>query len=219
MPKFIDMTGWRFGRLFVIEEAGRNKHGRVIWKCICDCGNEKIVEGQSLRTGFTRSCGCYARETEAMRATKHGMCNERLYGILHSMTGRCYNKNNAAYNYYGGRGIKVCDEWLGENGFQNFYNWAMTNGYDENLSIDRINNDGPYAPWNCRWATAGEQSRNKRNNRWIEYNGECHIMKDWSDILGINYKMMSEKFRKGYTIDEIIEWNRRMEAKRENNPL
>lgn len=157
MYNFINETGNRYGRLVVIKQAGRNKKGKgaVLWECLCDCGNIRTVIGYDLRRGHTTSCGCYQRE----KATKHGYCEKKIYGVWKAMKYRCLNKNGSAYKHYGGRGIKVCKEWLE---FLPFYEWAMSHGYKEKLTIERIENNGNYEPDNCTFATWQEQSRNKR---------------------------------------------------------
>lgn len=185
MPKLIDMTNQKFGRLTVMEVAPRPDTAKTThhkhWLCRCTCGREKVVDGSSLRKGLTKSCGCLAREGTSN--LKHGKSKTRLYGILADMRQRCTNPNNKSYKYYGGRGIKVCDEWLDKDkGFTSFYNWAMANGYSDDLTIDRINPNGDYSESNCRWATASEQNFNKgircdnstgHTGVYIMPNGKC----------------------------------------------
>ena len=157
-----DLTGQKFNYLTVIEFYPTEK-GESRWRCKCDCGNEAIVIGKHLISGHTKSCGCYVVKKSTEKATKHGQCGTRLYRIWGCMKGRCYYECSKYYYNYGGRGIKICDEWL--NSFQAFYDWAVANGYKDDLSIDRIDNNGNYEPSNCRWATREEQNANKRGTR------------------------------------------------------
>ena len=163
MSKINDLTNKKFGKLEVIKYYGSNKNGRALWLCKCECGNMKVVVGNSLLNKATISCGCYNKEQARERRTKHSMSYSKLYKVWGGMKTRCYNKNFVYYRNYGGRGIKICDEWL--TNFLLFYNWAINNGYEEGLTIDRINNDGDYEPSNCRWITRAEQNRNQRKTK------------------------------------------------------
>lgn len=192
------MVGKRFGMLTVVERAeykyNKNGYRRDSWLCNCDCGNEKITTGENLRRGMTKSCGCMRKNT--FHVKKHGKSNSRIYMCWHDMKKRCYDKNNKRYKNYGGRGISVCGDWLGENGFQNFFDWAMANGYTDELTIDRIDVNGNYCPENCRWITRKEQARNRTKSRIIEYNGEKKCLKEWSEILGVPYSRLSDRIVK-----------------------
>lgn len=139
------------------------KNHKTYWNCKCKCGKETIVYSDKLKTGHTKSCGCLKRQKTIERNYRHGLYGTRLYSIWHDMNTRCYYEKTKCYKYYGGRGITICDEW--KNNFVNFYNWAINNGYKDNLSIDRIDVNGNYEPSNCRWATMQEQQLNKRNSK------------------------------------------------------
>lgn len=199
MSKLIDITRKKYGRLTVLCRYGNEKP--VKWLCKCECGNECIVYGDNLKRGHTKSCGCIEKERPSH--TKHGKSGSRIHVIWVSMKGRCYNPNNAEYETYGGRGIAVCDEWL--NSFEAFYEWTVASGYADDLSIDRKDVNGNYEPSNCRWATQKEQQNNRRNNRYITYNGETHTMAEWARILNINYGTLCSRInRSKYDIERAF---------------
>lgn len=193
------MIGKRFGKLVVLEELPeRAKDGQKVYQCICDCGNYKNVRGKDLRSGNTKSCGCLHKSV----ITTHNKTNNRVYRIYWNMKQRCYNKNKECYKNYGGRGIEVCKEWLDD--FMTFYDWAMSHGYDDTLTIDRINVDGNYDPDNCRWVTRKEQQNNRRTNVYLTYNGSSYTISQWSEILNINCRTLCDRYHKGLSIDDIL---------------
>lgn len=337
MPKVIDLTGKRFGNLTVIEMAGRTKRGEITWRCQCDCGNEKNVVGGSLKNGYTKSCGCIAKETvykctdltgkrfgrllvikraenegkgvmwlckcdcgneiiasgrdmkrghkkscgcykhecisrrtktyliENIIGKRYGrltvveyshsyidigkfywkcrcdcgdeitVCNDdlengktkscrniackygvdgvtnttnassrRLRGIHKGMLERCYGNDYNICKNYSKRGITICNEWLGENGFANFVKWSLTNGYSDKLTIDRIDNNRGYSPCNCRWTTMKVQNNNKRSNVYIEYNGTVKTISEWADYSGLKYSCLYARIKKGWDIGEAL---------------
>lgn len=207
MGRFIDLTGQRFGRWTVLRYAGFHNR-QSFWECQCDCGKIKNVRSDHLRKGESKSCGCFRTEATAKRnaltKTKHGMRGTRLYETWHSMKQRCSPScPKANYDRYYGRGIRVCPEW--EHNFEAFYKWALSHGYDDSLSIDRIDNDGNYEPSNCRWVTEEVQANNRSSSRFITYNGETKTMAEWAKELNISYSILCSRLSRGKSLQEIIE--------------
>ncbi len=193
-----DLTGQKFGRLTAMERIQGNQ--RSLWMCKCECGGTKIVSLGNLKSGAVRSCGCLARETTRDRSFKHGETKTRLWWIWCGMRQRCEKVNNKDYSRYGGRGITVCNEW---HEYASFRDWAMSNGYSADLTIDRIDNDGCYCPDNCRWVSALAQDNNRRNNHTMTYNGETHTISEWGRITGISPKTILYRINAGWPIDSI----------------
>jgi hypothetical protein len=202
MPKLKDLTGMTFGRLTVIERAGSYKNGNVTWLCKCDCGCEKVIIGRSLISGITKSCGCLMKDMATERMTTHGGHHTRLYTIWRGMKERTSNPNSQHYSYYGGRGIKVCDEW--KTDFASFRDWAMAHGYRDDLSIDRIDVDGNYEPYNCRWTDQKTQLNNRKCNRLLTVNGVSQTMAEWSRVRGISYNAIRKRLRLGWPVERAL---------------
>lgn len=204
---FKDLSGQRFGRLVALDYFHKGK--RVYWKCCCDCGNNTEVQSSKLLSGNTISCGCYREEhlKDIGDINKtHEKSRTRIYTIYQQMKARCYKKYSPKYMSYGGRGISICEEWLGENGFQNFYEWSMKNGYSDSLSIDRMDNDGNYEPSNCRWATRKEQANNRRTSRYINVDEEKMTVSMFADKFHIKSKsFITRRLDKGYGYKRILE--------------
>lgn len=201
-----EMPKMKFGRLKPIKIANIGK-GRTTWICKCDCGKEVVVTQKNLCNGNTRSCGCLNAEVNGMRT--HGLSKTRLYTMFLGIKARCYNQKNISYKWYGGKGIKICNEWLDD--FKSFYDWAISNGYDESLprgvqTLDRIDGNKDYEPSNCRWITLAEQQRNKEHLKRYSYNGETHLLCEWSEILGINFSLLRSRVCDyGWTLEEAVE--------------
>lgn len=207
---FIDMTGWKMyehgvpdSKIEVIKQAPKDpsKPKKVFWICKCSCGNPKefIVDGTGLRSGNTLSCGCVKLERHPYT---HKETGSKLYQVWAAMRKRCRNPHDKNYDRYGGRGIKVCDEW--NHDYVAFRDWAYANGYEQGLEIDRINNDGNYEPSNCKWSTHKEQCNNRNSNVWIEYNGERKQVSEWCETLDIPYTAMCARVLNGWTAEEIL---------------
>ena len=203
MAKLIDLTGQRFGRLVVLERVTHAKGERVRWWCKCDCGRVTIALSETLRNGDSKSCGCLQKEIVSRCNTKHKKCDEKLYGIWNDIKQRTGNKNNPRYADYGARGITVCAEW--QENFLAFRAWALTHGYQEGLSIDRIDNDKGYSPDNCRWATDIQQANNKRNNHVVTYQGKSFTLAEWAKELNISYTALKQRINKlGWSIEQAL---------------
>lgn len=182
-----DLTNKVFGKLTAIKVVGRNKHKSLIWECLCECGNKCYPTSNSLLSGNTKSCGCVRRKKNSEKMKKanftHGKTYTRLYNIWCAMKGRCYRHTNDHYSSYGERGIEVCNEW--KNDFQSFYDWAINNGYNENLTIDRIDNNKGYSPENCQWLSFSENTRKQRRTVFISVDGKCCSVSGWAKIIGV----------------------------------
>lgn len=199
--------GSKFGKLTVIKRVENDKHRNKQFLCLCNCKNktEKVIRARDLKNGKIKSCGCLKY--------KHDMADTRIYRILIGMKYRCNNVNSSDYKRYGDRNISVCDEWSGDDGFVNFYNWTIKNGYNDNLTIERKNNDGNYEPSNCRWATMKEQSLNKSTNLYITIDDTTKTLSEWAD----EYDLDKETIRDRFLIGDIgMDLIRRPYEKKEN---
>ena len=191
MRKYNDLSGQQFEYLTVLrrsENIGNGKKPVVLFECRCKCGKIINVKSDSLLTGHTKSCGC-------RKVKHHGhRDNLKLYEAWKNMRRRVNDPTNKRYDRYGGRGIKICPEW---NDFVTFRNWAFANGYKEDLTIDRIDNDGDYCPENCRWATLTEQANNTSRNHYIDVKGELMTMAQAARVLGLTYSTVQHRVERG----------------------
>lgn len=210
MRKRADIIGKTFHYLKVLRYDGRTKNKHLIVECACKCGKIFKTTSNSVLTGNTKSCGCWNDECRKMEKNlKHGFAKkkkvERLYRIwLNMKTRSCNNtdKKNKSYINYAMRGISICDEW--KNSFDSFKDWAIQNGYSNNLTIDRIDNNGNYEPSNCRWVSLLTQANNRRSNHYIEYNGEKKSAMEWSRKYNIPYYLFKSRIDRGWDFEKCI---------------
>lgn len=190
---FRDYTNEKFGRWIVKYFVKQKPSGDSVWHCLCECGTEKDLDVGTLVTGQSKSCGCLKREQTRERNTSHGMSKTRLYKEWLSMKERCYREKHEFYQYYGGKGIKVCEEW--KNNFENFRNWALQNGYNDDLTIDRIDNDKDYCPSNCRWVDMQIQANNRTNNIVVLHNNKWMTIEEVIKQTGKTYNQVYQHCR------------------------
>ena len=195
-----NLTGREYGKLTVLEYAGKSYLGRSFWLCVCECGNNITLVESKLTAGDTKNCGHCKKERDRERYKAHGLSGSRTYESWAHMRQRCTNPNHKSYRYYGGRGITVCDRWL--RSFENFY--TDMGERPEGTSLDRIDNSKGYEPGNCRWATPIEQGRNRRNNVCITYQGVTQCIQDWAEYFGVNPGTLDWRVRKGWTPEECL---------------
>lgn len=200
MGKKLDLTGQRFGHLVAIRATEERRREKVFWECQCDCGNMHNVSACDLTSGHTRSCGCQHHPL------KHGESKSRLYSIHQGMKRRCYNKNHSSYKDYGGRGITICEEWLN---YETFRDWALHNGYNDKLTIERKDNDKGYSPENCTWIARSDQNRNQRSTRHIYIDGEKVTLPMIAEAIGLSETNISVRFSKGIRGLELIRVTKR----------
>ena len=194
MSRKIDLCGTQFGRLTVLYRHDKRDttNGRSYWVCRCSCGEETVVHQSNLKSGRTTSCGCLRKETATRNSTKHGGYYSRLYRIWSNMMTRCYNPNHGCYEHYGNRGISVCPDW---HKFENFQQWAVSNGYEGALTLERVDSASNYEPQNCRWATMKEQENNTRRNVRITINGITRTLSEWADLAELPYSLVWKRVR------------------------
>ena len=198
------MTGQRFGRLLVIGRAENEPDGQSRWICQCDCGVKKTIRGSHLRQGLVKSCGCLNKELLQSRNIEKGCdgrTHTRLYRIWINIKKRCNNNHCPAYLKYGGRGIDICGEW---ESFQAFKAWALSSGYTDSLTIDRIDNNKGYYPGNCRWVNATVQANNRRSNRMIFYNGEVRTLAEWCKLFHLPYGTVHARLKAGWDLSDAF---------------
>lgn len=199
MGQICNLNGLRFGRLTVVGFSGLNKHRKATWNCLCDCGKSVIVVGASLTNGSTKSCGCYEIETKQGRNATHGLRKHDLYKTWLNIKSRCYNSNNSHYKYYGKKGIGMCDDW--RNNFKSFYDWAINNGWERGLSIERIDNSKQYEPENCKWIDMCKQSQNRTTNHYVvDKNGNVYTIAEISRKTDINVHTLYSCYNKHKSI-------------------
>lgn len=198
MGRLIDLTGQKFGRWTVINRAPNNRANNTMWWCACECGTERAVTGDDLKSGKSFSCGCKRSETTAFRNRRHDGCGTRLYRIWTGMKERCYAKSQDGYKNYGLRGITVCDEW--KDNFSAFRNWALSHGYQDQLTLERKDVNGNYCPDNCTWIPKTMQPRNTRASHVIEIDGKRQCLTAWVEEVGIG--MSTFYYRVAHGMDE-----------------
>jgi len=190
-----DKTGKRFGRLLVLGVAGKiGKNTK--WHCICDCGNRSTPYGGALNAGESRSCGCLQKES----IKKHGLSGTPIYRIWYGMLHRCNRKSDPNYKYYGGRGITVCDKW--SKSVEDFY--SDMGEPPKGMSIDRKDNNGNYAPENCRWATPIQQARNTRKTLNIKFRGKTQCLTAWANEIGMSRQTLSIRLKRGWSVEDAL---------------
>lgn len=196
----------RFGRLVATQKKKilKGNRNRTYWECVCDCGSVVDIRQDQLKSGTTRSCGCLKidQDRKNLDQRTHGDSGERLYKIWLGMKARCNNPNVECYPRYGGRGIKVCDSW--NEDYTIFKEWALKNGYSDDLTIDRIDNLGDYGPENCRWATNKEQANNRRTTNKVEHKGETMSLMELSEKTGASYSALKVRYRQGKRGKELL---------------
>lgn len=200
--KFIDISGIKYGRLLVESFNGR-KNSQSYWNCVCDCGNNCVINGAKIKNGHTKSCGCLLKEERGKKSITHGRSHTPEHNVWMAMKSRCYNQKNKSYTDYGERGVIMCERWLGKDGFINFL-YDMGERPSNKHEIEREDNNGIYDPQNCSWQLRKKQANNKRSNRVIEFNGESKTMAQWAEKFGISGHTIGKRLKRGWPVDRAI---------------
>lgn len=212
-PENTFITGQRFGKLVIISFDHKDTQGHFFWKCLCDCGNLHIARSDRLKSGHTKTCGCGARVGKII----HGAYMEPLYGRWIGLRARCSNPKDSEYKNYGGRGIYVCDAW---EDFYVFKEWALNHGFEEDLTIDRIDNNGPYSPENCRWVTVKVNNRNRRSCRIITYKGKVQCVSAWAEELGVSRSALWHRLnRNDWSMERALELIERAKERKKKRSI
>lgn len=206
MGKLIDLTGQRFGRLLVIGRAENPVGRKTKWICQCDCGKRTTVEAANLKSGRQKSCGCLRNEKSLIRIATYNKGHpsgrhKRIYKIWLGMKNRCCRKNHETYPWYGGRGIRICEDWTD---YEAFEKWALSSGYGPNLTIDRIDVNGDYTPENCRWITRKDQAYNRRDNHRLTFRGETLTITEWAKRIECTPTCIYYRLNAGWNLEEIL---------------
>lgn len=196
--------GQKIKFLEFIESRGKDKNNQDIGLFRCVCGVEKVMRNNNVLFGKTSSCGCYRKKfvSEYKPGFKHGLGRMLLYDVWYLMKRRCYEVGGKNYHQYGALGIKVCEEW--KDNVSAFAEWALANGYKKGLQIDRIDTNGNYEPSNCRFVTSKVNNNNRKNNRFLEFNGEVKTLQEWADEKGVERHFIYYRLKKGWSIDDIL---------------
>ena len=207
MSALKNLCGQKFGRLMVISRGDNHilpsGQSQTMWNCICDCGNTVKVNTGNLKSGRIVSCGCYNQEVRCSRNHRtHGDSETRLYNTWNKMKARCLRASNPSYHRYGGRGIKVCDEW--KDNFETFKDWALRSGYNDTLTLDRIDVNGDYEPTNCRWTTIKVQENNRTDNVVVKYEGKSQTLAEWAEEYGLKYTTFYRRIERGWDFEDAL---------------
>ena len=200
VPKKLELSGMRFGKLLIAAASGRDRHGAYMWECLCDCGQTTIARGSQIASGATRSCGCGIAEAAARQETTHGQSGTPLYRRWRAMLDRATNPKHQDYRNYGGRGICVCEAWRSFEAFAA----DMGSTFDESLELDRIEVDGNYESNNCRWVTRLRQQRNKRTNHNLTYSSRTQTVQEWGEELGLKPNTIITRLRRGWSVERAL---------------